>query len=501
MGIAHLVYLLGLGSLIVAMALRKNVVIPAILATCATAFAYSGNIVDAVMAVFRASITSGSALFEIFLVIAAVTAMLAAMRAIGSDELMVRPVSRWMINGRVAYLVLFVFTYLLSLCFWPTPALALIGAVLLPAAIKAGLPPLGAAVVLAISGQAMSIASDYVIGLAPSISASGAGVPADDIADRALVISLIAGITAAGLAYMFTVRRGILARTGLATGSAGGTAYPTATGGGVPADDSGTQSAPRAVEVLDEELPGFDEDASTITDRPALTRAWAIGVPVAFLAVLAYMVLGRFTDLVPWSDGAGASLVGGTALLLTVFVTMTSRRGAALEYCATHLVDGLSYAFRSMGIILPVAGFVYLGIPDYSGSVLGLADDAEPPAFLFDTVSRVQPYIPDNGVFVALSMLLIGMAVGLDGSGWAGLPLTGGIAAALAPQSGMDTATLAAIAQNGATWTGGGTLVIWSSLVVVAGFCRVPVTELVRHLVVPVMAGLLLATGAAVLIW
>ena len=98
-------------------------------------------------------------------------------------------------------------------------------------------------------------------------------------------------------------------------------------------------------------------------------------------------------------------------------------------------------------------------------------------------------------------MLFIGMAVGLDGSGWAGLPLTGGLAAALAPQSGMDTATLAAIAQNGATWTGGGTLVIWSSLVVVAGFCRIPVAELVRHLVVPVMAGLLLATGAAVVIW
>ncbi|WP_063126798.1 hypothetical protein [Nocardia fusca] len=500
MGIAHLVYLLGLASLIVAMALRKNVLIPAIVATFATALAYSGNAADAVMAVFRASITSGSALFEIFLVIAAVTAMLAAMRTIGSDELMVRPVSRWMINGRVAYLVLFVFTYFLSLCFWPTPALALIGAVLLPAAIKAGLPPLGAAVVLAISGQAMSIASDYVIGLAPSISASGAGVPADDIADRALVISLIAGITAAALAYMLTVRRGILARTEQGTDTDGGSARVIAESGGSPTPDGPEKPAPRPVDVLDEELPGFEKDA-TITDRPALTRTWAIGVPAAFLVVLTYMLLGRFTDLVPWSDGAGASLVGGTALLLTVLVTVTSRREEALEHCATHFVDGLSYAFKAMGIILPVAGFVYLGIPDYSGAVLGLGDDTAAPAFLFDTVTRLQPYIPDNGVFVALSMLLIGMAVGLDGSGWAGLPLTGGIAAALAPQSGMDTATLAAIAQNGATWTGGGTLVIWSSLVVVAGFCRVPVTELVRHLVVPVVAGLLLATGAAVLIW
>ena len=209
---AHLVFLLGLASLIVAMALRKNVMIPAIVATLATAFAFSGSVPNAIMSVFRATITAGTALFEIFIVIAAVTSLLAAMRAIGSDDLMVRPVSRWMVNGRVAYIVLFGFTYLLSLFFWPTPALALIGAVLLPAALKVGLPPLGAAVALAISGQGMSIASDYVIGLAPSISASGAGVPADDIADRALVISLVVGLTAAVLAYMLTVRPQMRAR-------------------------------------------------------------------------------------------------------------------------------------------------------------------------------------------------------------------------------------------------------------------------------------------------
>ncbi|OOL28470.1 permease, partial [Rhodococcus rhodochrous] len=255
----------------------------------------------------------------------------------------------------------------------------------------------------------------------------------------------------------------------------------------------------RAVDVLEDELPGHDE-GTRITGRPRLARRWAVGVPAAFAAVLVYMLLGRFTDLVPWSDGAGASLVGGTAMILMALVTVTARRQEALEFCATHFVDGLSYAFKAMGIILPVAGFVYMGIPDYSGAILGL-EDGTGPAFLFDAVEGVQGFIPDNGLFVALSMLVIGMAMGLDGSGWAGLPLTGGLAAALAPQSGIDTATLAAIAQNGATWTGGGTLVIWSSLVVVAGFCKVSVTDMVRHLAVPVVTGLVVATLAAVVIW
>ncbi|MDO1482643.1 permease [Rhodococcus rhodochrous] len=516
MTVAHIVFLLGLLVLIVAMALRKNVLIPAVLATFATALAYDGNIASAVMSVFRATLTAGGALFEIFVVIAAVTSMLAAMRSIGADELMVRPFGRWMIDGRIAYIVLFVVTYLLSLFFWPTPALALIGAVLLPAAIKAGLPPLGAALALAISGQGMALASDYVIGLAPSISASGAGVPADDIADRALVLSLIVGLTAATLAWFLTVRREIARRNrdsetpdggsgagGLTPGAAvdlpAGERNRPSPVGTVPISD--TVAVPSsdtvAVPSVDAVLP---RTSTPVLTRPAAARAWAIGVPATFGLVLVYMMLGRFTDLVPWSDGAGASLVGGSALLLMAAVTLTTQRSDALEHCATHFVDGLAYAFKAMGIILPVAGFVYLGIPDYSGSILGLESDTG-PAFLFDAVERVQEYTPDNGLFAALSMVVIGMLIGLDGSGWAGLPLTGGIAASLAPQVGMDTATLAALAQNAATWTGGGTLVIWSSLIVVAGFCRVPVGDLVRRLAIPVVSGLLVAAVAAVVLW
>ncbi|MGU3585891.1 permease [Rhodococcus sp. C26F] len=513
MTVAHIVFLLGLVGLIVAMALRKNVLIPSVVATFATALAYDGNVASAVMAVFRATLTAGGALFEIFVVIAAVTSMLAAMRTIGADELMVRPSGRWMINGRIAYVVLFVVTYLLSLFFWPTPALAIIGAVLLPAAIKAGLPPLGAALALAISGQGMALASDYVIGLAPSISASGAGVPADDIADRALVLSLIVGLTAAVLAWFLTIRKEIVRHSANLV-SATDDPDPGGSGSGRPAphpngdlpipgnDHTGTDhteadhTAPVST-VADIDLPGT---LTPVLTRPARARAWAIGVPATFGLVLVYMMLGRFTDLVPWSEGAGASLVGGTALVLMAAVTLTTRPADALEHCATHFVDGLVYAFKAMGIILPVAGFVYLGIPDYSGSILGL-EDGTGPAFLFDAVESIQTHIPDNGLFAAFSMILIGMLIGLDGSGWAGLPLTGGIAAALAPQAGMDTATLAALAQNAATWTGGGTLVIWSSLIVVAGFCRVPVGDLVRRLAIPVVSGLLVAAVAAVVIW
>jgi hypothetical protein len=53
----------------------------------------------------------------------------------------------------------------------------------------------------------------------------------------------------------------------------------------------------------------------------------------------------------------------------------------------------------------------------------------------------------------------------------------------------------------GAVWTGGGTLIAWSSLIAVTGFARVPVLEAVRMLFLPVIAGLVCSTLLAVVLW
>ncbi|BDC25941.1 hypothetical protein NB2BOR_A02320 [Bordetella parapertussis] len=53
----------------------------------------------------------------------------------------------------------------------------------------------------------------------------------------------------------------------------------------------------------------------------------------------------------------------------------------------------------------------------------------------------------------------------------------------------------------GAVWTGGGTLIAWSSLIAVAGFARVHVLDMVRALMLPVLLALSVSTIAAILIW
>ncbi|MBB3086505.1 permease [Geodermatophilus sabuli] len=558
---AHWVYVAGVASLIAVMLMRKNVVVPAIIATFVTTWLFTGDFLNGLGSVFSASMVATTELLSIFLVLTVVTALLGALRAVGADRRMIAPLARLMKNGPVSYIALFVVTYLLSLVFWPTPTLALVAATLLPAAIAAGLSPLGAAMAIAIAGQGMALASDYVIGVAPSLSAGGAGVPAGEIADRALVLSLVVGGVAITMTWFMHVRRGSRSDVlpgsgtardgGLATLTArrvsladipatvgaalttkgeplrvrsGGTATATDVVGGngtgngsgnghgpVSGNGSGNGHGPAGGDghVGNGHGPTGDSGSLATGDdggtaaplRTRHARLYAIAVPLAFAVLVAYLLLGKATDLVPEVEaGWGAALVGGLALLLMLGVT-TSSGGNGLERAGEHFVDGLVFAFRAMGVVIPVAGFVLVGISDFAGRIMLLPEDAAAPGFLFDVISSGERFIPDNSVVVMFAMLIAGMLIGLDGSGWAGLPFTGSMADAFASSSGGDTATLAAIAQNAAGWTGGGTLIIWSSLIAVAGLTGVPVTTLARKLFIPVVTGLVLSVVVAAVIW
>ena len=80
-------------------------------------------------------------------------ALLNSLKDLGADTMMVAPIQKIMVNGHVSYLILMITTYVISLFFWPTPAVPLICALLVPAAVRAGLPVMTAAMVVCISGS------------------------------------------------------------------------------------------------------------------------------------------------------------------------------------------------------------------------------------------------------------------------------------------------------------------------------------------------------------
>jgi hypothetical protein len=507
-GAAHWVYLLGVLVIVATMIMRANVVVPSILATALVAFAWTQSPVTALESVFNASFTAAKELFNIFLVIALMTALLNALKSLRSDIRMVEPFRAVMKNGHLAYLLLAAITYVISLFFWPTPAVPLVSAVLLPAAIAAGLPALGGAVAIAIAGQGMALSSDYVIGVAPGISAkaAGAGVSAAMVADRALVLSLITGGIALLLAYLslrktITVPSNLLLERWQAQSTNGELARIEA---------EGTFDKAEIARAT-----GYDKDKPFVTDaqvekalstierrRIGWSKFFAIVTPLAFLCVIALMVLSRLGVGRDLKGGEAAALVGGVAALLMICASFAANGPhKSLDASADHVTEGFVFAFRAMGSVLPIAGFFFLGAGgDLAGSILNVPA-AQAPSLLFELIQSVQSFIPENHILVAFGVLIVGMITGIDGSGFAGLPLTGSLSGALAPGANLSPATLAAVGQMGSVWTGGGTLIAWSSLIAVAGFARVPVFDIVRALLIPVLIGLAVSTICAVLIF
>jgi len=200
------------------------------------------------------------------------------------------------------------------------------------------------------------------------------------------------------------------------------------------------------------------------------------------------------------SGDAAAGLVGGVAALMLVLATAAFDPRNICRNVAANVTEGLVFSFRAMGSVLSIAGFFFIGVATTAGPIVGLPSGEHAPGLLADLVHAGDVYAPHNAFFSAFTMLLSGMVTGIDGSGFAGLPLTGALAGALGRSIGFDVSTLAAIGQMGSVWTGK-TLCAWSALAAVAGFARVPVLEAVRNLLLPVVSGLIVSTVFAVIFW
>ncbi|MCP3031692.1 hypothetical protein LF817_10040 [Halobacillus sp. A1] len=457
--------------IILTMIFRKGVVFPTLVGTFFVAWVFSGNLIGGFTAIFNANLVAARELFNIFLIITFMVALLHSLKDLGADRRMIEPIQKVMINSHVSFFVLIAVTYVISLFFWPTPAVPLICALLVPAAIKSGLPAMSAAAAVALAGQGMALSSDYIVQVAPGLSAKSAGVSTSAVMDQALILSLITGAVAIGTAYLLQ-RNSFRVRTD-------------------PRNELEIQS-----------MQGLkNQHHSQNKNLHIWSKTFAVIVPLSMLAVMLYMVSTKLTAgrMGGFEGGDGAAFIGGVAVILLLLSTVAFGKHRALDYISDHITEGFVFAFKAMGPVIPIAGFFFLGSPDFSGDILSVSEAAG-PALLFDLVQSTHDMVPQNAFLAAFSILIIGIITGLDGSGFSGLPLTGALAASLA-NSEIDPVTLAAIGQMGSIWTGGGTIIAWSSLIAIAGFCGVSVMDLVRKNFAPVIIGLVVSTFLAMFIF
>jgi hypothetical protein len=467
---------------IVVMLLKRGVVIPTLIGTFLIGWIYKGSIIAGFQTVYNANLTAAKELFTIFLIITFMVALLGAMRDVGADRRMIQPIQKLMVNGHIAYFVLAVITFVISLFFWPTPAVPLIGALLIPAAIRAGLPAMGAAMAIAIAGQGMALSSDYVMQVAPMLSAKGAGVSTASVADKGFILSLITGVIAIGGAYL--MHRKAIRKTV-------NTDIQLSVGVDEPKSHLSVEYAEAAAAV---------ETVSPSNQKYG--KLFAVLVPLSMLVVMIVMAASKFggASMGGFEGGDGAAFIGGVAVILLILATTMVNKFHAFDKINEHLVEGFVFAFKAMGPVIPIAGFFFLGNSDFASSILSLGD-LKPPAFLFDIVHSIQSHIPSNSFVTGFGILFFGMIAGLEGSGFSGLPLTGALSGAMGPGVGVDPSTLAAIGQMGSVWSGGGTLIAWSSLVAVAGFAGVSAIDLARKNFLPVVIGLVVSTIFALIFW
>jgi hypothetical protein len=448
--ITHWAYLIVVLAIVVAMFMRRGVVMIATIGIFVIGFLHSGSLIRTIQIVFGAFEVAGTDLFDIMLVIALMVAMLRTMESLGADYLMVSPIKKVLGNPTVGFFALGAIMYVCALFFWPTPATALVGVILVPVAVKAGLPAMAAAMAVNILGHGMALSGDLFLQGAPAITASNAEVPIDGLLANGAILSLTAGLVAIIVAF-FMIRKEI--------------------------------------------IKGNQGETSTLVEakpRDSYTsgaRFMAVAVPVAYILLVIIMATTGIRG------GASTALLGGTAALFIVIGSMLSHGNKALEKVSDYVKEGLLFSIKIFAAVIPIAGFFYLGSPSNAVAILGEGA----PGLLFDLGRAFATALPISKIPVAFGVMITGIITGLDGSGFSGLPLVGSLANALGTPLGINVPVLAALGQVGAVFSGGGTLTAWAfGLVATAGVAGVSPLELARKNFIPVMSGLFVATILAI---
>jgi hypothetical protein len=381
----------------------------------------------------------------------------------GINETMISPFTKLIRNPTMAYWTVGIVMMVISWFFWPSPAVALIGAVLLPAAIRAGLPPLAVAIAMNLFGHGIALSGDFIIQGAPKITADAAGIPVSDVITASVPLVFVMGAVTTAAAFWFMrkdMKNGKLTnQTGLAAGAS---------------------------------KPAYGAFPDKISLSPAAKRTMAILIPLLFLGDLAAM------SYLKLQGGDATALIGGTSVFILLLISLFAHRGKGLEKTTEYLIEGFQFGFKVFGPVIPIAAFFYLGDSSFV-EIFGKVLPEGSHGIVNDLGVALANSVPLNPQVSVVTLTSVGAITGLDGSGFSGISLVGSIANLFSTAIGAGIATLTALGQVSAIWVGGGTLIPWA-LIPAAAICGVDPFEVARRNLKPVVLGLVVTTILAMFI-
>ncbi|TCP29268.1 C4-dicarboxylate transporter [Scopulibacillus darangshiensis] len=455
--VLHWVYLLFIFIIIAVMIMRRDTTLVCIIGIFLLGLLATSSLTTALGGVFNSLIYAITQLLGTILVISVIVAMSHVMTKTGINDVMISPFSKFIKTPTLAFWVIGFLMMVVSLFFWPTPAVALLGVVLLPVALRVGLPAIGAAIAMNLFGHGIALSGDYIIQGAPKLTADAAGIPVSDVMVASVPLVIIMGAVTTVAAFILLkrdIKRGALVVD--------------------------------AAEI--KEL-----DRKTSRGKETLSRKskvlFAVLIPVLLLLDVTGMILFHL------QGGDATALIGGTIIFILMAISLAAHKNKGLEKITEYLIEGFQFGFKVFGPVIPIAAFFYMGDSGFQ-AVFGNVLPAHSEGIVNDLGFALAHVAPLNTEVAAGTLTIVGAITGLDGSGFSGISLAGSIAHLFATAIGSGIDTLTALGQIAAIWVGGGTLVPWA-LIPAAAICNVDAFELARRNLLPVIIGLVVTTIAA----
>jgi hypothetical protein len=455
----HYIYLIFIIIIILAMVKKKDISLLCILGIFILGLAGTESIYKSIMGVFNSFVYATKELMPTIFIISIITAMSNTLIDSGINDEMVSPFKKIIKNYWVAYWVIGIVMMILSWFFWPSPAVALIGALFLPIAKKAGLPAIGVAISMNLFGHGIALSSDYIIQAAPKLTADAAGIPVGDVIAASVPLVIVMGVVTTTMAFYFLrkdIKAGVISN-----------------------------------EYKIEEITG-DSSVSMSISSKKIRRLLALLILVFFAFDIFIMYVAKL------QGGDATALIGGTAIFILSLISLIAYKENPLEKITDNLVKGLQFGFKIFGVVIPIAAFFYLGdsaFIDIFGKILPEGSSG----IVNDLGAALASTVPVNSIVSASTLTVVGAITGLDGSGFSGISLVGSVSKIFSTALGGGVATLTALGQIAAIWVGGGTVIPWA-LIPVAAICGVDAFELAKKNIKPVVIGLVVTTLVAMFI-
>ncbi|MCK2004095.1 hypothetical protein MZM54_22160 [[Brevibacterium] frigoritolerans] len=450
----HWIYVVFIALIIGFMVKRRDTTLICIIGIFLLALVATGSLASSISGIFNSFIFAITELMSTILIISIIVAMSTVLTKSGINDVMIAPFAKFIKNPTLAFWVIGIVMMVISWFFWPSPAVALLGAVLLPVALRAGLPALGVAMAMNLFGHGIALSGDFIIQAAPKLTGDAASIPVGDVIAASIPLVITMGVVTTLSAFILLKRDMKLGR--------------------IKADNEGF--------VQDQTI---SENLLTLGQK----KFFAVFIPIAFLLdVVALSILKL-------QGGDATALVGGTAVFILLILSLVAHKQQGLEKSTGYLIQGFQFGFKVFGPVIPIAAFFYLGDSGFN-QIIGNYLPKTSLGIVNDLGAALAASVPLTKEIAAVTLTGIGAITGLDGSGFSGISLAGSVAKLFGTAIGGGTATLTALGQITAIWVGGGTLIPWA-LIPAAAICNVSPFELARRNLLPVTIGLAVTTIVA----